>query len=136
MLSPLFVMKGFENMKLKAVDILNKFEAFSKLADKEIDLSSACVIAKNIKELAIYKDEFDKKRDKLIIEYAEKDEDGNIVQHDGDGIKIIDVDAFNKEFAEILNTDIEVDIIKLNKDSLSEIKVSAKDILPLTDILE
>lgn len=123
-------------MKLKALDILTKFEAFNKLAEKEIDLSSACTIAKNLKELAIYKEEIDKKRDKLIIDYAEKDGNGEVVKTEDGGIKIADILAFNNDIQKILETDIEVDITKLNKDKLSEIKISAKDILPLTDILE
>lgn len=123
-------------MKLKALDILTKFEAFNKLAEKEIDLSSACVIAKNIKELAIYKDEIDKKRDKVIVDYAEKDDNGEVVKTEDGGIKIADVLAFNNDIQAILETEIEVEIAKLNKDRLSEIKISAKDILPLTDILE
>lgn len=123
-------------MKLKALDILTKFEAFNKLAEKEIDLSSACVIAKNIKELAIYKDEIDKKRDNLIITYAEKDDNGNIIKLEDGGVKIDNISDFNNDITEILETYIEVDIAKLDKDKLSEIKISAKDILPLTDILE
>ena len=123
-------------MKLKALDILTKFEAFNKLAEKEIDLSSACTIAKNLKELAIYKEEIDKKRDQLIIDYAEKDDNGEVVKTEDGGIKITDVLAFNNDIQTILETEIEVEIAKLNKDRLSEIKISAKDILPLTDILE
>lgn len=123
-------------MKLKAYDVLTKFEAFNKLAEKEIDLSSACIIAKNLKELAIYKDEIDKKRDKVIVDYAEKDDNGEVVKTEDGGIKIADVLAFNNDIQAILETEIEVEIAKLNKDRLSEIKISAKDILPLTDILE
>lgn len=123
-------------MKLKAYDVLTKFEAFNKLAEKEIDLSSACIIAKNLKELAIYKDEIDKKRDKAIVDYAEKDDNGEVVKTEDGGIKITDVLAFNNDIQTILETEIEVEIAKLNKDRLSEIKISAKDILPLTDILE
>lgn len=123
-------------MKLKAFDVLTKFEAFNKLAENEIDLSSACIIAKNLKELAIYKDEIDKKRDKVIVDYAEKDDNGEVVKTEDGGIKIADVLAFNNDIQAILETEIEVEIAKLNKDRLSEIKISAKDILPLTDILE
>ena len=123
-------------MKLKAFDVLTKFEAFNKLAENEIDLSSACIIAKNLKELAIYKDEIDKKRDKAIVDYAEKDDNGEVVKTEDGGIKITDVLAFNNDIQTILETYIEVDIAKLDKDKLSEIKISAKDILPLTDILE
>ena len=74
-----------------------------------------------LKELAIYKEEIDKKRDKLIIDYAEKDGNGEVVKTEDGGIKIADILAFNNDIQKILETDI---------------KISAKDILPLTDILE
>ena len=123
-------------MELKAIDILNKFEALSKLADKETDLSTACIIAKNLKELVVYKDEICKKRDNLIIRYAEKNEDGGIAQTEDGGVKVTDIASFNKELSELLDTIIEVEISKLQKNKLFEIKVTAKDILPLVDILE
>lgn len=123
-------------MELKAIDILNKFEALSKLADKETDLSTACIIAKNLKELVVYKDEICKKRDNLIIRYAEKNEDGGIAQTEDGGVKVTDIASFNKELSELLDTIIEVEISKLQKNKLLEIKVTAKDILPLVDILE
>ena len=123
-------------MKIKAIELLNKFEALNKLADKELDLSSACTVAKNLQELATYKTEIDKKRDNLVITYAEKDENGEIVRFEDGGIKISDAITFNEEISKILDTDLDVNFVKLNKKMLADIKISAKDIIPLMDILE
>lgn len=123
-------------MELKAIDILNKFESLTKLADKELDLSTAITIAKNLKELSLSKDIIDKKRNVLIVKYAEKDENENVVQNDDGSVKILDVTSFNKEISDILDTTIEVNISKLKKDKMTDIKISAKDILSITDILE
>lgn len=123
-------------MKIKAIELLNKFEALNKLADKELDLSSACAVAKNLQELATYKTEIDKKRDSLVITYAEKDENGEIVRFEDGGIKISDAITFNEEISKILDTDLDVNFVKLNKKMLADIKISAKDIMPLMDILE
>lgn len=123
-------------MELKAIDILNKFESLTKLADKELDLSTAITIAKNLKELSLSKDIIDKKRNALIVKYAEKDENENVVQNDDGSVKILDVISFNKEISDILDTTIEVNISKLKKDKMTDIKISAKDILSITDILE
>ena len=123
-------------MKIKAIELLNKFEALNKLADKELDLSSACAVAKNLQELATYKTEIDKKRDNLVITYAEKDEKGDISRFEDGGIKISDAVTFNEEISKLLDTDLNVDFVKLNKKMLADIKISAKDIMPLMDILE
>ena len=123
-------------MELKALDIINKFEALNKLADKETDLSTAVIIAKNLKELSTYKDIIDKKRDGVIVKYAQKNDEGDIVQDKNGNVKITDVNSFNKDLSEILDTSIEVNLLLLPKEKMMNMKISAKDILPLTDILD
>lgn len=123
-------------MELKALDIINKFEALNKLADKETDLSTAVIIAKNLKELSTYKDIIDKKRDGVIVKYAEKNDNNVISQDENGNVKITDINSFNKDLSEILDTSIEVNLLLLPKDKMMDMKISAKDILPLTDILD
>lgn len=123
-------------MELKALDIINKFEALNKLADKETDLSTAIIIAKNLKELSTYKDIIDKKRDGVIVKYAEKNDNNVISQDENGNVKITDINSFNKDLSEILDTSIEVNLLLLPKDKMMDMKISAKDILPLTDILD
>lgn len=123
-------------MELKALDIINKFEALNKLADKETDLSTAIIIAKNLKELSTYKDIIDRKRDGVIVKYAQKNDEGDIVQDKNGNVKITDINSFNKDLSEILDTHIEVNLLLLPKDKMMDMKISAKDILPLTDILD
>jgi hypothetical protein len=123
-------------MELKALDIINKFEALNKLADKETDLSTAIIIAKNLKELSTYKEIIDKKRDSVIVKYAEKNDNNVISQDENGNVKITDINSFNKDLSEILDTPIEVNLLLLPKDKMMDMKISAKDILPLTDILD
>ncbi len=122
-------------MKLKALDILNAYEALIKLADKELDLQSACTIAKNLRELAVAKEVIDKKRADLISKYAEKNADGSPVQ-EGDGIKITDAPAFMQHMNGLLAAKTEVALSFISKSALSEIKISPKDILSLTNLLK
>lgn len=120
-----------KNMELKAFEILNIYETLVKLADKELDLNTACTIAKNLKETHTAKEVIDKKRDKIVLKYADKDEDGNAKQFDDGHVEISDKNAFAKEIDEMLNTYVTVDIKKIQMDALSEIKISPKDILHL-----
>lgn len=122
-------------MKLRALDILNAYEALAKLADKELDLQTACAIAKNLKELAIAKEIIDKKRTELIQKYAEKNGDGTPVQ-EGDGVKITDVPSFMQHMNELLASETEITLSFISKSALSEIKISPKDILSLTNLLK
>lgn len=122
-------------MKLKAIEILNTYEALAKLADKELDLQSACTVAKNLKELSLSKEVIDKKRKELIDKYAEKNEDGTPVR-EGDGIKITDIPAFLQHMNELLASETEVQLSPISKSALSEIKISPKDILSLTELLK
>ena len=122
-------------MKLKALDILNTYESLAKLADKELDLQTACTIAKNLRELAVAKEVIDKKRTELINKYAEKNADGTPVQEE-DGIKITDVPSFMQHMNDLLAAETEVTLAFISKSALSEIKISPKDILSLTNLLK
>ncbi len=123
-------------MKLKAIDILNICHSLEKLSDLELDLNPACTIAKNLKELAVAKKVIENKRNKLITEYAKKNEDGTICQSENGSIEIQQPETFSAKINELLSSETETDIIKIQKQTLSEIKVSAKTLLPLMTIME
>lgn len=123
-------------MKLTVNSILNIYNTLGILYDKELDLNAACIIAKNIKEIETSKTVIDKKRDGIITEYAEKDENGNVLPADENGnIKISNAQEFYKKMDDLLTTEIDINIDSFSKDSLKDIKISPKDILPLMDIL-
>lgn len=123
-------------MKLTANNILNIYHTLTILADKELDLNTACTIAKNIRELDVLKNIIEQKRDTLIQEYAEKDVNGTIIPADDNGnIKITDTHQFMMKMEEILNTELDVSLDTISKTALKDIKISPKDIFPLMDIL-
>ena len=121
---------------MKAINILEIYESLTALADKDLNLSTACDIAKNLQALTIPKQIIEQKRDKLVLEYGEKDEKGQIIQNKNGGIKIINEAEFQKKFNELIESDIEVDLIKIKKSALGDIKISPKIILGMIDILE
>lgn len=123
-------------MKLKAIDILNIYHSLEKMSDLELDLSPACTIAKNLKELAVAKEVIENKRNKLIAEYAKKNEDGTICQSENGSIEIQESETFSAKLDELLSSETETNLIKIQKQTLSEIKVSAKTLLPLMTIME
>ena len=120
---------------MKAIEIINVYEALTKMAEKEMDLKTACIIAENIKTLSIYKEKSEEKRDKIILEYAEKDDDGNPIITENNNVKISNMPECNGKIVELLNTDLDVEIKKIPKSSLENLSLSPKDILPLLDYL-
>lgn len=114
-------MTGFE--------ILNIYEALGSMINNEFDLNTSFVIAKDMQELDVCRNIIDTKRNKLIEKYAEKDENDNIV-------KITNPEEFNKEIDELLNEEVEINLTKINKESLSDVKISPKNATWLMHIIE
>ncbi|MDE6491603.1 MAG: hypothetical protein K2L37_00430 [Lactobacillus sp.] len=122
-------------MRLKGIEVLSVFDALEKLSEKELDLNTACTIAKNMKELLVAKEVIDEKRNKLAIEYAEKDAEGNVKQLDDRTITIKNMEEFSKEISKLLSAEIDINVSKISKNALSEIKISPKDMIPLLDTI-
>lgn len=121
---------------MKAINILSIYDSLVILADKDLDLNIACDIAKNLQTLTVPKQVIEQKRDKLILKYAEKDDNEQIIQNENGGIKITNEPEFQREFNDLIESDIELDLIKIKKSDLGDIKISPKVILGMIDILE
>lgn len=121
-------------MKLKALNILDMYDALTSLSDKEMEFDTACSIAKNIQSLSTIKKVIDEKRDKIIQAHAEKDENENILQTDGN-VKICDVETFSKEMNKLLNAETDVYVISISKEKISHVKLTPKELLPILEIL-
>lgn len=124
-------------MKMSGNDFLNMCDAFSRLIRKEMKLNIACSIAKNIKEMEPIKKVIDDKRNNIIMEYAKKNSDGNIItNNDGSIEDITNIEEFNMKMNDLLSQEIEVELIKLHKSDLQNITISPMDILSLEKCLE
>ena len=121
---------------MNGIQLLNLYEVFMYLSDKELDINTACIIAKNIHGLTLLKDTVDGKRRKIIEKYAMRNTDGEILSDENGMItEFTDVNAFNIEMGKLLSSNIETynDIITINKKSLSEIKITPQSLLLLMD---
>lgn len=123
---------------MKVLKILNIYESLTTLADKDLDLNTAFTIAKNIQSLTVPKRIIEEKRDKLIQTYAEKDKDGKIRQNKDNTIIFSESNAkeCDKKLTALFNEDINIELAKIQKSALADIKISPKLILGLMDILE
>lgn len=121
---------------MNGIQLLNIYEVFMNLSDKELDINTACIIAKNIHYLAPLKDTVDSKRRKIVEKYAMRNTNGEILSDENGMIKeFTDLEAFNMEMGKLLSSNIEVqdDIIPIDKKALSEIKITPQSLLLLMD---
>lgn len=124
-------------MKVTGNEFLNMCDAFSRLITKEMNLNTACSIAKNIKEMDVIKKVIDEKRNSLVKEYAKKDPDGNIIiNNDGSVGSITNIGEFNSKMSDLLSQEIDIEITKISKSDLAYISISPIDILSLEKCLE
>lgn len=124
-------------MEIKAFELLNLYESLNKLSEQELDLETSYTIAKYMKEIFVAKDLIDGKRNKIILKYAKKQEDGNLKQTVDGNIEINgdDIGKFNSDMDGLLNSKISIPKISLKKDSLSKITIQPKYLLPLIGII-
>ena len=123
---------------MKAIDIFGIYESLTTLADKDLDLNTACDIAKDIQNLSIPKQILEQKRNKLIQEYGEKDDEGNLKTNDNGSISFTENNEYecNKKIAELFDEDVNVELVKIKKSALKDIKISPRIAIGLIDILE
>ena len=101
-------------MKIKLGKIGNSKDALIKIGENSTyDAVTAYKIAKNIANVDLEIQRFETSRDNLIRKYGEK-QDENMISVRQDKIP-----EFNKEFSELLELEIEVDITMINLEKMS-----------------
>ena len=123
-------------MKLKAHEIYNMHEAIQTLSQGQIAMPMAYYVAKNTK---VIKDEaaaIDEARQKLIMEYGKKNEDGSL-QISEEGTVAIDdskVVSLNEQLSKLFEAEVEIDITKIPLSTLNQINIpiaSMEKLLPI-----
>lgn len=98
---------------MKAKDITNKYTVLSGLMMKRLPIRMSLVVGRNLKKLEPINTEILEKRDELIKQYAEYDDDGNPVRK-GNEIKLADMAGFYRDQKELLDTDFAVEFDKFD----------------------
>lgn len=135
-------------MKLKINDVLNLEKEIRAIMVKEMSprfsLKISRIYTKLDSEIKLYEEQ----RKKIINKYAIKDENGQpkeFVEKDinGEEQKIIrwendKIPEVNKEYSELVNLEIEIDISKITMDDLEkeDIKLTPVNLINLEKIIE
>lgn len=125
-------------MKLKAKEIYDMYEAILSLSKEKTSMPTAYYIAKNTKIVKEEATEIDESRQKIIVEFAEKKEDGTLNTQENGMVKIPDdkLPAFTEQMNQLLNAEIEVAIRKIPLSSLTSINIpidAVEVLLPIID---
>ena len=123
-------------MKLKAKEIYNMYDAISALSKEKTAMPTAYYIAKNTKIIKEEASAIDEARQKLILEFAEKDENGEIISQESGMVKISDekVALFSEELNKLFEVEIEVGMVKIPLSSLQSINIPinlVENLLPI-----
>ena len=114
-------------------DILNSIPIFREISNKSLPIKTAYQLARLIRELDRESTTFDESRRKIIEKYAERDENGEFKQTDEGNIIIMpeQINACNQEMAELLDTEIEINVEPIEIESLASIELTPAQMFSL-----
>lgn len=121
-------------MKVTLGEALTMVQFLPKLLDKEIEFKQAYWLGRATDQLQNELRAFEKARFKLIEKYGKKDKDGELIEKDGK-YNITDTDAFQKDFDEIANIEIEIKYEPISVDKFEGTKISAEVLLGLGKLI-
>lgn len=118
--------------------LINSVESLQKLSNKNLKAKTAFVVAKLIQAADIEVNNFNDARIMLINKYGEKDDNGNLIADANNNVKIIkdDIERFNTELSELLNTPITINATKITLNELDELEFTPQDIIQLEPFIE
>lgn len=108
-------------MKISNERLVNSVGVLSKLTNLELPLKLSYAFSKNITKIDAELKAYNIEREKLLNKYGEKDEEGKLKLSEKGEVNILDRENFNKEIAELLQCESEIDIHLIDLD-----KVDAK----------
>ena len=124
-------------MKLKAQEIYNMYEAITALSQEKTAMPTAYYIAKNTKIIKEEATAIDEARQKLIMDFGEKKEDGSLNTLENGTVKIEDnkLPMFNEQMVNLFNAEVELDIKKIPLSTLNQINIPIASIEKLLPII-
>lgn len=125
-------------MKINANQLMGVMPIIQKLGDAELSLKMAIDVANVVQAFSKPFEITEKKRMTIISKYADKDENGEPKVQDNGTVHISNIQEFNKEMVEFMNTDLDIDCKSLDLDALAneDIKIKANEYLMLKEFFE
>ena len=124
------------NVKLN--DLINSTETLQKLAKKDFKAKLAWTIAKLLKLVENEIQGFNDTRMNLINKYGVKDAEGQLITDDKGNCKIEadSLEQFTNELNELLDTEVELNINKIDMNLLEDIDFTPADMVALEPFVD
>lgn len=106
-------------MKLSNERLVNSVGVLSKLTNLELPIKLSYAFSKNITKIDAELKAYNMERAKLLNNYGEKDEEGNLKQNEKGEVNILDIENFNKDVVELLKCESEIDIHLIDLESIN-----------------
>ncbi|WP_394896489.1 hypothetical protein [Clostridium paraputrificum] len=117
-------------MKISNERLVNSVEVLSKVTNLELPIKLSYAFSKNITKIDTELKAYNVERAKLLNKYGEKDKEGNLKQNEKGEVNILDRENFNKEIAELLQCESEIDIHLIDLESINtDIKITPGELM-------
>ena len=117
-------------MKLSNERLVNSVGVLSKLTNLELPIKLSYAFSKNITKIDAELKAYNIEREKLLKKYGEKDEEGKLKVSEKGEVNILDRENFNKEIAELLQCESEIDIHLIDLESINtDIKITPGELM-------
>jgi len=115
---------------MKVGTIYNISEGLAELSEKELPISIALIIKRNQSKIAAELKSTDELRDKIINKYKEFQRGDGSIQ-----LKKDKIPAFNKEYEELMNEEIEIDLQTIDINTIEGISIKPRTLTLIDPIL-
>ena len=110
-------------MKLTLGELLNGKPALEKLVNLEISIKAAYKLSRIIRKLNEELQNFEEQRQKLVNQYGEPQENGNVI------VTQENMEAFAKELNDLASLEIELDFEPVSLEELGDVKMKAAELM-------
>ncbi|MDP4144168.1 MAG: hypothetical protein Q8936_06730 [Bacillota bacterium] len=123
-------------MKLSNERILNDVNKLGEITQKQLPIKVSYALAKNIAKIEAELKIYNKEREKLINQYAEKDEKGQVKADERGQIIFKEKERWEKDIKELLSIENDIDIHKFNINELNGYNMSASELMIIDYMIE
>ncbi|MBS7132340.1 hypothetical protein [Clostridium sp.] len=117
-------------MKISNERLVNSVGVLSKLTNLELPIKLSYALSKNITKIDVELKAYNMERGKLLNKYGEKDEEGKLKLSEKGEVNILDRENFNKDVAELLKCESEIDIHLIDLESIdTDIKITPGELM-------
>ena len=117
-------------MKISNERLVNSVGVLSKLTNLELPIILFYDISKKITKIDVELKAYNMERGKLLNKYGEKDEEGKLKLSEKGEVNILDRENFNKDVAELLKCESEIDIHLIDLESIdTDIKITPGELM-------